>query len=89
MWAMPQMTRRAAHAHERTTGRHLYVPGSAGKCPAPGVSSGTSDTHENAQSVEYAAEQYYELIISPVIIREFAGAAEKTSKWEKKDTFGL
>jgi uncharacterized protein len=30
-----------------------------------------------AQLVEYAADQYYELIISPVIIREFAGASKR------------
>jgi hypothetical protein len=30
-----------------------------------------------ARLVEYAAERYYELIISPVIIREFAGASRR------------
>jgi putative PIN family toxin of toxin-antitoxin system len=30
-----------------------------------------------AQLVEYAADQYYELIISPVIIREFASASRR------------
>jgi uncharacterized protein len=30
-----------------------------------------------AQLVEYAADQYYELIISPVIIREFAAASRR------------
>jgi uncharacterized protein len=30
-----------------------------------------------AQLVEYAADQYYELIISPVLIREFAGASRR------------
>ena len=30
-----------------------------------------------ARLVEYAAEQYYELIISPIIIREFAGASRR------------
>jgi putative PIN family toxin of toxin-antitoxin system len=30
-----------------------------------------------AQLVKYAAEQHYELIISPIIIREFAGASRR------------
>jgi uncharacterized protein len=30
-----------------------------------------------AQLVEYAADRYYELIISPVIVREFAGASRR------------
>jgi predicted nucleic acid-binding protein len=33
--------------------------------------------HLSAHVVEYAAERYYELIISPVIIREFAGASRR------------